>query len=341
MYGRSRHGLARATTFRAGRRAGVCLLVWAALGAFGAAGARSAAGRSSSAEEAAVFQRLNDARRRSGRALVHWDPVSYAVLKETARAWAEGGRPPSDTVNAEIARRRGNETAWVYRLRGRSSAAEAAAAVLEERDLLDAEYSSGSVAVVESAPGTDPPTVVAAAYLCRLVPYLPDVKGSLHWATWFVQPWAPFNTTNPFLAWQWANQRVRYDHPKADHDLPGWQTPQETQALETGVCRDTAVFLGAWLAHMGKDFRVVTGLMDDKDPHAWVVLFDGETKYLLETAMDGDMSRRYPPRLELATRYLPTEMMFDSGSVWLNRGQQRVRDYRSESVWAATREEAP
>jgi hypothetical protein len=326
---------------RAVRWAGVCLLVWYALGDGSAAGPRPTASRSSSADETAAFQGLNDLRRRSGRAAVRWDPGSYDVLKETARAWADGARPASGEVYAEITRRRGNETAWVYRLRGRSSAQEAVEAMLEERDLLDAAYSSGSVAVAESSPGTEPRTVVAAAYLCRLIPYLQDVKGSLHWATWFVQPWAPFNTTNPFLAWQWANQRVRYDQPKADHDVPGWQTPQETQALETGVCRDTAVFLGAWLAHMGKDFRVVTGLMDDKDPHAWVVLFDGETQYLLETAMDGDMSRRYPPRLELATRYLPTEMMFDSRGVWLNRRQQRIRDYRSPSVWAATPEEAP
>jgi hypothetical protein len=319
----------------------VGLSVCAVLGGGAMAGSTGASGSRGSTDERAVFERLNDARRRRGRAAVRWDPVSYGVMTETARAWAQGGRPDSDEVNEEIARRRGNETAWVYRLRGRSSATEAVAAVLDEDDLLDAEYSSGSVAVVESAPGTEPRTVVAAAYLCRLIPYLPDVKGSLHWATWFVQPWAPFNTTNPFLAWQWANQRVRYDHPKADHEVPGWQTPQETQALETGVCRDTAVFLGAWLAHMGKDFRVVTGLVDDRDPHAWVVLFDGETQYLLETAMDGDMSRRYPPRLELATRYLPTEMMFDSRGVWLNRKQQRVRDYRSAGVWAATQEEAP
>jgi hypothetical protein len=319
----------------------VCLAAWAALGGGRAVGSGAASAPRASPHERAVFQGLNDARRRSGRAEVRWDPVSYGVLRETARSWAAGGRRPSDDVYAEVTRRRGQETAWIYRLRGRSSAAEAVEAVLAERELLDAQYSSGSVAVVESAPDTEPRTVVAAAFLCRLIPYLPDVKGSLHWASWFVQPWAPFNTTNPFLAWQWANQRVRYDHPKADHDVPGWQTPQETQALETGVCRDTSVFLGAWLAHMGKDFRVVTGLVDDKDPHAWVVLFDGETKYLLETAMDGDMSRRYPPRLELATRYLPTEMMFDSRGVWLNRGQQRVRDYGSATVWAATTEEAP
>jgi hypothetical protein len=305
------------------------------------AGSTGASGSRGSPDERAVFQSLNDARRRTGRAAVRWDAVSYGVLRETARAWAEGGRTPSDDVYAEVTRRRGQETAWIYRLRGRSSAAEAVEAVLAARELLDAEYSSGSVAVVESPPGAEPRSVVAAAFLCRLVPYLRDVRGSLHWATWFVQPWAPFNTTNPFLAWQWANQRVRYDHPKAEHDVPGWQTPQETQAMETGVCRDTSVFLGAWLAHMGKHFRVVTGLLDDKDPHAWVVLFDGETKYLLETAMDGDMSRRYPPRLELATRYLPTEMMFDDRGVWLNRGQQRVRDYGSPSVWSAAAQEAP
>lgn len=319
-----------------------CLAAWGAPGGGSAVGSGAAkAGQRASPDERAAFDSLNDGRRRSGRAALRWDPVSYDVLRETARTWAEGGRTQSSDVYAEVTRRRGQETAWVYRLRGRSSAGEAVAAVLGERELLDAEYSNGSVAVLESAPGTEPRIVVAAAYLCRLVPYLPDVRGSLHWAPWFVQPWAPFNTTNPFLAWQWANQRVRYDHPKAAHDVPGWQTPQETQALETGVCRDTSVFLGAWLAHMGKEFRVVTGVLEDKDPHAWVVLFDGETKYLLETAMDGDMSRRYPPRLELATRYVPTEMMFDSRGVWLNRGQQPVRDYGSPSVWSATLEEAP
>lgn len=319
----------------------VGLAVCAALGGGAMAGSTGASGSRGSPDERAVFERLNDARRRGGRTSLGWDPVSYAVMRETARAWARGERPDSREINAEVTRRRGQETAWIYRLRGRSSAEEAVEAVLEERELRDPGYSNGSVAVVESPPGPEPRTFVAAAFLCRLLPYLPDVRGTLHWAPWFVQPWAPFNTTNPFLAWQWANQRVRYDHPKADHDVPGWQTPQETQAMETGVCRDTSVFLGAWLSHMGKQFRVVTGLLDDKDAHAWVVLFDGETKYLLETAMDGDMSRRYPPRLELATRYLPTEMMFDDRGVWLNRGQQRVRDYGSPSVWSATAEEAP
>jgi hypothetical protein len=319
----------------------VGLAFCAVMGRASGAGPAGASVPRGSPDEQAAFDRLNDARRRAGRTSLRWDPVSYAVMKETARAWSRGNRPDSSDVNAEVTRRRGHETAWIYRLRGRSSADEAVEAVLEERELRDPGYSNGSVAIVESPPGTDPPTFVAVAYLCRLIPYLEDVKGVLHWAPWYVQPWAPFNTTNPFLAWQWANQRVRYDHPKADHDVPGWQTPQETQALETGVCRDTAVFLGAWLAHMGKDFRVVTGLLDDKDPHAWVVLFDGETQYLLETAMDGDMSRRYPPRLELATRYLPTDMMFDSRGVWMNRRQQRVRDYVSAAVWSQTLEEAP
>lgn len=318
-----------------------CVTAPAALTGGKALGSGAAAGLRASSDERAVFQTLNERRRRSGRPALRWDSVSYDVLRETTRTWAQGGRTESDDVNDEIGRRRGQGTAWLYRLRSRSSPEAAVEAVLEDRDLLDADYSNGSVVVMESDPVTGSRFTVAALYLCRLVPYLPDVRGGLHWATWFVQPWAPFNTTNPFLAWQWANERVRYDHPKADHGVPGWQTPQETQAMETGVCRDTSVFLGAWLAHMGKEFRVVTGLVDDKDPHAWVVLFDGETKYLLETAIDGSMSRRYPPRLELATKYLPTEMMFDSRGVWLNRGQQRVRDYESPRVWSATTEEAP
>jgi len=312
-----------------------------AAGVRAASGSGRRAGLHATAAEQSFFRELNERRRRAGRPAVRWDAVSYDVLRDTARVWAGGGRTESTELNAEIARRRGQETAWLYRLRTRGSGEEAEAAVLGETELLDAGYSSGSVVLVQSPPGSDDDLRVAAVYLCRLPPYLPDMRGQLHWAPWYVQPSAPFNTTNPFLAWQWANERVRYDHPKADHDVPGWQTPRETQASETGVCRDTSVFLGAWLAHMGKDFRVVTGLVDDKDPHAWVVLFDGETKYLLETAMDGNMSRRYPPRLELATKYLPTEMMFDSRRVWLNRGQQRVRDYESSQVWAAATEEAP
>jgi len=320
----------------------VASLLVAALagGVRAASGSGGRGGLHATADEQSLFRDLNDRRRRGGRAPLRWDAVSYDVLQDTARAWAAGGRTEPNALNAEITRRRGQETAWLYRLRARGTAGEAVAALLGEPDLMDAGYSSGSVVLAQSPPGSDE-VGVAAVYLCRLPPYLADMRGTLHWATWYVQPSAPFNTTNPFLAWQWANERVRYDHPKADHDVPGWQTPQETQASETGVCRDTSVFLGAWLAHMGKDFRVVTGLVDDKDPHAWVVLFDGETKYLLETAMDGNMSRRYPPRLELATKYLPTEMMFDSRRVWLNRGQQRVRDYESSQVWAAATEEAP
>ena len=167
--------------------------------------------------------------------------------------------------------------------------------------------------------------------------YLDDSGGVNHWATWFTQPYAPDRVTNPFLAWQWVNERIRYDHRKADRDLPGWQSPRETCRRATGVCRDTAVLLGAWLRAAGHDARVITGL-SGKDAHAWVVLFDGPHAYLLESAMDGRMSRRYPPRLETVTDYYPTEMMFDDKRVWVNRGQQRVRDYASPSVWLEIKE---
>lgn len=168
---------------------------------------------------------------------------------------------------------------------------------------------------------------------CRtlMTPHLEDSKGALRWPTWYVRPYAPFALDNPFLAWKWVNERVLYDHPKADRSLPGWQTPQETAQLKTGVCRDTAVLLAAWLLDMGHDARVVTGL--HKTPHAWVVLSDGETRYLLESAGDGPLNRRYPPRLELATDYVPSEMMFDNRTVRLNRGQRPGRDYDSPQVW--------
>jgi hypothetical protein len=173
---------------------------------------------------------------------------------------------------------------------------------------------------------------------CRtlLTPHLEDTRGALHWPAWYVRPYAPFALTNPFLAWKWVHEGVLYDHPKADRDRPGWQTPAETARLKTGVCRDTAVLLAAWLREMGHDARVVTG--EHGGAHAWVVMSDGETRYLLETAGDGPLGRRYPPRLELATDYFPTEMMFDDRRVLLNRGQQTTRDYDSPRVWFAAEE---
>ena len=171
----------------------------------------------------------------------------------------------------------------------------------------------------------------------RLTPHLEDTRGALHWPTWYVKPYAPFALSNPFLAWRWVNEDVLYDHRKADRDLPGWQTAAETARLKTGVCRDTAVLLAAWLREMGRDARVVTG-QHGGGAHAWVVLSDGETRYLLETAGDGPLNRRHPPRLELATDYIPNEMMFDDRRVLLNRGQQPARDYDSPRVWLVTEE---
>jgi hypothetical protein len=174
---------------------------------------------------------------------------------------------------------------------------------------------------------------------CRtlMTPHLDDTRGALRWPPFFVRPYAPFALDNPFLAWKWVNERVLYDHPKADRDLPGWQTPQETAQLKTGVCRDTAVLLAAWLHDMGHQAQVVTGRHGE--PHAWVVLTQGESRYLLESAGDGPLNRRYPPRLELATDYFPTEMIFDARGVRLNRGQQALRDYDSPQVWLPVSEQ--
>ena len=60
---------------------------------------------------------------------------------------------------------------------------------------------------------------------CRtlMTPHLEDSKGALRWPTWYVRPYAPFALDNPFLAWKWVNERVLYDHPKADRSLPGVQ----------------------------------------------------------------------------------------------------------------------
>ena len=99
------------------------------------------------------------------------------------------------------------------------------------------------------------------------------------------------------------------------------------------------VLLCAWLRDMRGDGRVVLGVMGNEEQHhAWVVLFEGPPAYLLETPFDGEMSRRYPPRLELGTGYYPTKMMFNDQRVWMKRGQQRNRDYRSGEEWIEIKE---
>ena len=44
-------------------------------------------------------------------------------------------------------------------------------------------------------------------------------------------------------------------------------------------------------------------------------------------------------RLELATKYLAAELMFDDRRVWLSRSGKRTQDYRSTANWAETKEE--
>jgi hypothetical protein len=167
--------------------------------------------------------------------------------------------------------------------------------------------------------------------------FIDDMAGINHWATFFPRPFGRVPPSNPFLAWQWTNEHIHYNHAKADHDMPGWQTPTETQSLGTGVCRDTAVFLCAWLRHLGADARVVSGL-HGQGHHAWVVLFEGDKRYLLETAMDGPTHMQYPPRLELAQEYFPTRMMFDDARVWAKVHESSVRDYESPAHWIQIKE---
>ncbi len=334
-------------------------------------------------DEKAVFERLNARRRAAGRPVLAWDAVSFEVLREYGASIEWDAKLECEEVKRRADARRGFAPGWSCVLRTRMEAEAAAADLLEDPDLLDREFTHGSVGIV--SPGNRGTFV--GIYLCQIAPlvgrrnvngpagdyrfrcpacghqvvyslasphetqmecpkckttlspWIEDMHRALHWPTWYVTPYAPFATGNPFVAWQWVNERVRYDHNKYNHELPGWQTAEETNRMASGVCRDTAVFLAAWLRHSGKDARVVTGLLDGGH-HAWVVLSDGETRYLLETALDGSMSRRYPPRLELATGYLPTKMMFDDQRVWLNRGQTQTRDYDSAKVWLAL-EEAP
>jgi len=342
--------------------------------------ASSSGPRGPSPDEARVLEALNARRRSAGAGPVQWDRAAAAVVREAFRGerrpdtqaldrriesalgldvlWTWSSRGTTDPVEAAgeldpemLGRQYTHGAVAMFDDTGVPGMVRVVALALEVPPLVGRRNANGPpgryrfrcaacgkqlVYAVSAAPG--------AAFTCPacktlVSPYLADTRAVLHWPTWYVTPFAPFATTNPFLAWQWVNQKVRYDHNKADHDLPGWQTPQETSEKGTGVCRDTALMLAAWLRHAGKDARVATGL-SDREHHAWVILTDGETRYLLESAFDGSMSRRYPPRLELAMGYYPTKLQFDDARVWLNRRQQQTRDYDSPEIWLAA-EEAP
>lgn len=340
--------------------AGLLILAWP----------RAAPAAAATAEERAAFDRINAARRARDLPALRWDDISYAALK--ALGPSRNTLPPTK-VYSRVAERRGYAaSASFHHWEGPDARAQA-----EASPHVAGSHTHGSL-VLEGAqaglylcriPLPDSPTAVRGAvgvvlYRCpacgREWPrraddgaplrascahcdllaggYLDDSSGVSHWATHYTRPWAPTTVTNPFLAWQWTNERIRYDHHKLRHKLPGWQTPKETASRQTGVCRDTAVFLAAWLRQMKVDARVVTGFHDGEG-HAWVVMFEGDTGYLLETAMDGTMSRRHPPRLELATQYLAAELMFDDRRVWISRSGKRTQDYRSAANWAETKEE--
>ena len=358
------------------RLAGVLL---AAASAWAAAATPWADTRLPSPEQERVLQGLNGRRRAAGARPLAWDPVAASVLQELFRnskrpdrglvdarlqsghgfdaTWSWSSRAASDpeaaaeSLDAELLGREYTHAGVaLFDDVGQPGLQRVVVLAVQVAPLVGRHNANGPagsyrfrcpacgkqvVYSVKQAPGE-----YFSCPFCKTIvsPYLDDTRGVLHWPTWYAAPYAPFATSNPFLAWQWVNQKVRYDHDKADHDLPGWQTAEETDHKGTGVCRDTAVLLEAWLRHGGQHARVATGLSGGEH-HAWVVLQDGETRYLLESAFDGSMSRRYPPRLELATDYYPTKLQFDDAHVWLNRSQQLTRDYDSARIWLPVQED--
>jgi hypothetical protein len=321
-----------------------------------------------------LADRINEIRRVANVAPLRWDGVAVPVLKSVARAPADPPLTPTQ-IYARISEARGYSAPGFYRSWRAATAADAVQQALWAPNIrgsythvaLVAETLPSGEGVAALYLSTQPLPDGAAGLAkgssyhcpschrewrtevderphegcpqCELLEegYLDDTGGHYHWATFFARPYVPMAVDNPFLAWKWTNEAIRYDDEKRVKRIAGWQTPAETVKRKTGVCRDTAVLLAAWLRAMRVDARVVSGFSGE-DAHAWVIMTDGDKRYLLETAMDGPMNRRFPPRLELETDYRPGRLMFDDRRVWLNRGRQRVRDYLSAAIWAEVKE---
>lgn len=160
----------------------------------------------------------------------------------------------------------------------------------------------GGVPVTTVAPGTDRKHHFVNSFLVGFVPMQN------------VPPWVPHHL---------IAKRKKYLLDKTQYGVEEmWQTSREAMASPYGDCEDHAIALADWLIGIGKDARVVLGRARGEG-HAWVVVVDRDTTWLLEATDKRRLRHWSYPLAKLHTDYLPQEM-FNRQHWWRNTGGATV-----------------
>ncbi len=134
--------------------------------------------------------------------------------------------------------------------------------------------------------------------------------------------------------WRTVASGCRYTADAGDDDNDAWQTAQETQALGTGDCEDSAILLADWLIARSFQARVALGRYAERGGHAWVVVrLDGKD-YLLESTEGASHAQRPPLLEEVGSRYVP-ELLFDPQAFYTSKQDAGAwkGDYWDDNAW--------
>ncbi len=172
-----------------------------------------------------------------------------------------------------------------------------------------------------------------------------DTQGRFHYVNEYLTGYQPpaiypagqSRVEQLFTIWSAVHQNCRYVRDPASNKekTDRWQTAVETQALGTGDCEDSAIYLADWLTARGYDARVALGKYGDIGGHAWVVVRLDGLEYLLESTSEGNPDLDHPPLVSrMGSRYIP-EVQFDRWSLYVRaaRHQPWQGDYWSERDW--------
>ncbi len=144
--------------------------------------------------------------------------------------------------------------------------------------------------------------------------------GQRYPANAYFRSFVPFRTQKKWLPLLALSLRVRYVRDDAViKDIDIWQTSVQTYALMRGDCEDQAILLADWMIGLGHDARVVVGTANGEG-HAWVVLFEDNKEYLLESTSKA--SRRRFPLVSFHPEYIPY-FMFNRDDFWVIESQKQ------------------
>lgn len=153
----------------------------------------------------------------------------------------------------------------------------------------------------------------------------PGTDRKHHFVNSFLVGFVPMSDVPPWVPHHVIAKRKKYLLDKAQYGVEEiWQTSREAMASQHGDCEDHAIALADWLIGLGKDARVVLGRARGEG-HAWVVVLERDTTWLLEATDKRRLRHWSYPLATLHTDYLPKEM-FNREHWWHNTGGATV-DY--------------